>query len=198
MFGDSHLKMNACTFGCVSTRKMNACTFLGQICSVLPCLSSSTLWCCLGQVTDLTGICAHLRANRCGARLVKTVNSCKGKTVGSFWGAVHAVLDSVVPILDRYRLGHQPVISTWPKPMGTFVRRLVFPLKRAERFPAFVHFSTLPSLDGPAVVSLLIWIRSLTLVFSKIRAFSDQGVVVMAQCTVGRKVLVATRIPHQV
>ena len=26
--------------------------------------------------------------NRCGARLVKTVNPCKGKTVGSIWGAV--------------------------------------------------------------------------------------------------------------
>lgn len=71
------------------------------------------LWFCLGQVTDLTGICAHLRANRCGARLVKTVNSCEGKTVGSFWGAVHIVPDFVVPIMDRYRLGHQPVTYTW-------------------------------------------------------------------------------------
>jgi len=47
----------------------------------------------------------------------------------------------VVLILDRYRLGHQPVISTWPCQLCWFVL-----------------FSTLPSLDGPAVVSLLIWI----------------------------------------
>ena len=72
---------------------------------------------------------AHLRANRCGARLVKTVNSCEGKTVGSFWDAVHIVLDFVVPIMDRYRLGHQPVISTWPKHRETFLRLLAFPLK---------------------------------------------------------------------
>ena len=79
------------------------------------CLSSSTLVVVrLGQVTDLTGIGAHLRANRCGARLVKTVNSCEGETVGSLWGAAHVVHDNVIPILDRYRLGHQPVISTWP------------------------------------------------------------------------------------
>ena len=80
---------------------------------VLLCLLPSTLVVVgLGQVTDLTGIGAHLRANRCGARLVKTVNSCKEKTVGSLWGAVHVVPDNVLPILDRYRLGHQPVIST--------------------------------------------------------------------------------------
>ena len=66
----------------------------------------------LEQVTDLTGIGAHLRANRCGARLVKTVNSCNGKTVGCAWVAVHFVPDIVVPLCDRYRLGHQPVNST--------------------------------------------------------------------------------------
>lgn len=129
MFGATHLEMNACTFRCVATRKMNACTFLGHTCCVLSCLSSSTFVVCLGQVTDLTGICAHLRANRCGARLVKTVNSCKGKTVGSFWGAVHIVLDIVVPIMDRYRLGHQPVISTWPKTWGNVCSSACFSFK---------------------------------------------------------------------
>ena len=78
------------------------------------CHQPHWLWFCLGQVTDLTGIGAHLRANRCGARLVKTVNSCKGKTVGCTWVAVHSVPDSLVPLCDRYRLGHQPVTSTWP------------------------------------------------------------------------------------
>jgi hypothetical protein len=53
------------------------------------------------------------------------------------------VPDFVVLILDRYRLGHQPVISTWPSQLCWFV-----------------HFSTLPSLDGPAVVSLLIWMHA--------------------------------------
>ena len=44
MFGATCLKMNACTFKRVATRKMNACTFLGQICCVVHRLSSST--CC--------------------------------------------------------------------------------------------------------------------------------------------------------
>jgi len=94
------------------------------------CLLPSTLVVvCLGQVTDLTGIGAHLRANRCGARLVKTVNACQGKRQSSV---------------------------CW------------FGLARNELF------------------------------FSKNLACCAPGVVVMAQCTVGRNVLAAAWIPHQV
>ena len=151
------------------------------------CLLPSTLVVvCLGQVTDLTGIGAHLQANRRGARLVKTVNSCDGKTVGSFWGAVHAVHDSVVPIGDRYRLGHQPVISTWPD-IGLCSLFCCFSSGSCKVslclfFSAPCHFCGWAGSCLSADLNLVV----------------DLGVVVMAQCTVGRKVRTQQRIPHQV
>ena len=64
------------------------------------------------------------------------------------------VPDLVVLILDRYRLGHQPVISTWPNQLCWR------PLQHPATF-----------VGGPAVVCLLFWkIRAQAIFFREILA----------------------------
>jgi hypothetical protein len=119
------------------------CTSPGQICCVLLGLSLATLFVvCIGQVTDLTGIGAHLRATDVGRGWRKRSTCAKGRP---------SVLFGVLSML---------FLTVW------------CPLRIAT------DWVTSRSLQR-GLFAKLVFFGNLVLAF---------GVVVVAQCTVGRKV----------